>query len=321
DTLLVAMAVQLIELTSAQQLNPKFLDEINQWGKTLVNALSKDGTQASVKGSAWLTYFKAQLKSRNDREIGEKTSLEPKILDLINLLNRMAQDLKNKTSKNLLVMIDDLEKGSSDAEKLMHQRLFSEYNSVLTQLHFNIIYTLPVYFKAMPNSRIDKESIFSFSAQRMYTSQDKKSNIPPLDKNSTGYQFMTKFILQRLHKDVELFEEGVLDELMRIGGGLFRDTDAAIENAAYFAIERDAEKVAMQDAEKVFNRLKASYQPFIRGKAITVLGEVADSEGGWVTDVEPFLQSRAVIEYENGDIWLDVRYVLKAYVRSLFDKI
>ncbi len=33
--------------------------------------------------------------------------------------------------------------------------------------------------------------------------------------------------------------------------------------------------------------------------------------------VEPYLQSRAVVEYENADLWLDVRYVLKAYVKGL----
>ncbi|MCJ8274528.1 MAG: hypothetical protein MJK04_34660, partial [Psychrosphaera sp.] len=146
--------------------------------------------------------------------------------------------------------------------------------------------------------------------------EEKNSDVPMLAETSSGYQFMTKFILQRLDSNVELFENGVLDELIRIGSGLLRDTNAAIEGAAYFAIERGAKIVDMQDAEKVFNRLKVQYQPAIRGEAISILSDVAASERGWVNGVEPYLQSRAVIEYENGDSWLDVRYVLKAYISS-----
>ena len=151
------------------------------------------------------------------------------VLELIDLLNSMAQDVKNRTGKNLLVMVDDLEMGSTDADKKMHQRLFNEYYSILIQQDFNVIYTMPVYFKALSDSRINSDSVYAFSAQRMYNPEDKKSDVPMLDETSSGYQFMTKFILQRLDSNVELFENGVLDELIRIGSGLLRDTNAAIE--------------------------------------------------------------------------------------------
>ncbi len=48
-----------------------------------------------------------------------------------------------------------------------------------------------------------------------------------------------------------------------------------------------------------------------------VLKEVLASTEGWVPGVEPFLQNRAVVEYENGDLWLDLRSLLKPYVRKL----
>lgn len=98
------------------------------------------------------------------------------------------------------------------------------------------------------------------------------------------------------------------------------DTDAAIADAADYALDRAAEKISMEDARKVFNSLKKDYQPSIRGDAINILGEVVKRKKGWVDNVEPFLQSRAVVEYENGDVWLDVRYVLKAYLKALIDE-
>lgn len=320
DALLLGIGLQLIEHTDKRQLDPKYQEQLNQWGKSLVKTYIKDesiDSQIGAKADAWLVFFKALLKSRTTWKLEEKLNLEPKILDLIMILNNMAQDLFNNTGKRLLVMIDDLEKGDSDAEKQMHHRLFSEYYSVLTQPNFNIIYTLPVYFRGLVNHRIPKESIFSFSAVRIYDLEHKKANTPPLNKELPGYKLIKKFIDQRLDSAADLFEENVLDELILIGGGLFRDTDAVIVDATYYAIDRNADQVSMQDAKKAFDNLKKDYQPFIRGNAIDVLSEVVNSEKGWVENVEPFLQSRAVVEYENGDIWLDVRYVLKSYLTSV----
>lgn len=322
DALLLGMGLQLIEQTNQQQLSRQYTDELNQWGKTLLNTFIKDeriDAQVGTKADAWLVFFKSMLTSRNQWKYEEKQLLEPKVLDLIDILNRMAQEIQNNTGKRLLVMIDDLEKGDSNAEKNMHQRLFSEYFNVLTQPDFNIVYTLPVYYRALTGKRIDKSLIFAFSAVRIYEPEDKGENVPPLNKQSPGYQLIEKFIHQRLDKSVQLFELGVLDELIRIGGGLFRDTDTAIAEAADYAIDRDSQTVSLEDCQKVFNSVKKGFQPTITGDDVTLLGTVLNQKKGWVKGVEPFLQSRAVVEYENGDVWLDVRYVLKAYLRSLLE--
>jgi hypothetical protein len=320
DALLVEIGRLLIERTSAKELDPVFSEELADWGKTLIKTFVKDEStnlEAGGKGNAWFAYFKASLSSRSRWKEEEKSILEPKVQDLINILNRMAVDLKNKTGKRLLVMFDDMEKGDSDADKTMHQRLFLEYYGVLTQPAFTIIYTLPVYFKALPGSRIDKDTIYSFSAIRIYEPDQKGEPCPKLNAESEGYQQIHDFIAQRLDSSKNLLEKDVLDEIIRIGGGLFRETARALKESAYYALMRDAEAVAMQDIDKVYNKLKKEYQPIIRGEAIAILQQVADCKRGWVEGVEPFLQSRAVVEYENGDVWLDIRYVLKAYLKSL----
>ncbi len=322
DALLVGIGLQLIEQNELH-LNANYADEINQWGKTLVKTFIKDervDAEVGAKAGAWLVYFKSMLKSRNQWKYEEKQLLEPKVLDLIAILDRIAQDIQNQTGKRLLVMIDDLEKGDSDAEKQMHQRLFSEHLNVLIQPNFNIIYTLPVYYRSLPGSRIDKALIYAFSAIRIYEPEDKAVDVPPLNKQSPGFQLIEQFIRQRLDQSVQLFDKGVLDELIRIGGGLFRDTDTAIAEAADYAIDRNSQTVSLEDAQKVFNSIKKGFQPTITGDDINLLGSVLNNKRGWVKGIEPFLQSRAVVEYENGDVWLDVRYVLKAYLRSLLEE-
>jgi hypothetical protein len=322
DALLVEMGRQLIAATTKDQLDRGFEDDLNKWGRKLVDTFITDASikaEVGAKASAWFAYFKAQLSSRHVWQHQEKLVHEPKVQDLIAILDLMAKDLQNKTGKRLLVMIDDLEKGSSDGDKAMHHRLFTEYYGVLTQPKFNIVYTLPVYFKALPTKRLNDDLIYSFSSVRIYDIKHKSENRPPLDKDGDGYALIKDFIEQRIDPSTELFDKHAVDELIRIGGGLFRDTARVIRDAAYFAIMRKSDIIEGVDVEKVFNKIKKEYQPIIRGKVVGILKAVANCDSGWVDGVEPYLQSRAVVEYENGEIWLDVRYVLKAYLQSLPD--
>lgn len=309
-----------LELEKTNKVKNSLCKELEKWGKDIVlTYLKNEKVEAEVgtKAGAWIPYFKAQLSARREWKTEEKQILGPRVQDLIDILNRMAQDLSNKTSKKLLVVVDDLEKGESDAEKEMHNRIFQENYDTLIQPRFSIIYATPVYIRARPGRRISNDELYAFPAASLYPREEKKNDFPVLDTESGGYKMMKGFIDTRL-KDPGFIDNQVKDELLRIGGGLFRETARAVMEAAYFAIVRKAARIEMEDVKKVFNQVKKEYQPIIRGEAIGILKSVIKSDRGWVTDIEPFLQTRAVVEYEdNDDVWLDLRYVLKSYVREI----
>ncbi|MFH0727208.1 MAG: hypothetical protein V2B19_12815 [Pseudomonadota bacterium] len=320
DALLVEIGVSLAEKGTKVGMPESLAEELNDWGKQVVTSFVKDEAlkaEVGAKGSAWLAYFKAQLGMRREWKREEKLKLEPRIQDLIGILNRMAQELKNRTKKKLLVVIDDLEKGESAAHKEMHTRLFQENYDTLVQPRFSIVYTVPIYFRGLPGSRIPTDEIYAFSAIRLYDRENKVLDLPPLCKDHAGFQLIRRFVEKRLHDLPAIFSEEVLDELLRIGGGLFRETARAIHEASYFAQLRGAARIEMEDAREVYNLVKKEYQPIIRGEAVSILKNVQASAQGWVDGVEPYLQSRAVVEYENGDLWLDLRHVLKPYVKGL----
>ncbi len=320
DAVLVEIGLELKKEGKAIGLDPKLGKELENWGKEIVKTfLHNEKVEAEVgaKAGAWSAYFKAQLGTRREWKREEKQILEPRVQDLIGILNRMAMDLKNKTGKQLLVVVDDLEKGESGAHKEMHKRLFQENYDTLVKPRFSIIYTLPIYYRAMPESRIPLDEVYAFSAIRLYSREDKNEDSPPMDKDGEGYILMRRFIEKRLASPKSIFAEGVQDELLRIGGGLFRETARAIRESAYFALSRGGSRIGIEEVENVYNQVKKEYQPIIRGEAVRILKNVLESEEGWVPGVEPYLQSRAVVAYENGDLWIDVRHVLKPYVRKL----
>ncbi len=320
DAILLEMGLKLVEFGESFDLPAQFRKEIENWGKQVVTTYLKDKdarAEVGAKAGAWLAFFKAQLSTRREWKREEKQILEPKVQDLLDILNRMAQDMKNRTGKRLLVMVDDLEKGESDAHRAMHSRLFIENYPLLVQPRFSIIYTLPVYFRGLRDSRIPNDQLYAFSAVRLYDKEDKAQDTPPLKKRKSGYQLMKKFVEKRLQGPEKIFEKGVLDELLRIGGGLFRETARAIREASYMALQEGKQRITKEHARKVYHQIKKEYQPIIRGDAIEILRNVTESTQGWVPGVEPFLQSRAVVEYENDDLWLDLRYVLKPYIKEL----
>lgn len=317
DALMVEIGLALAQ---QNEVPDSYGKELNDWGKQVVTSFIHDETikaEVGAKANAWLAFFRAELGSRRDWKREEKLKLEPRIQDLIGILNRMSQELKNKSGKKVLVVIDDLEKGESDAHKEMHTRLFDENYETLVKPRFSIIYTLPISFRSLAGSRIPKDELYDFSAVHLYERAHKAVTRPQLCTGEEGYLLLRSFVEKRLANPSAIFGDDVLDELLRIGGGLFRETARAIHEAAYFAMNRKGDKIEMADAAQVFTQIKKEYQPMIRGEAIKLLKDVLECDQGWVDGVEPYLQSRAVVEYENGDLWLDLRYVLKDYVREM----
>lgn len=320
DALLVEIGLALAEHGREHGMDPCLAEELDEWGQEIVKTFLHDEAAqaaAGVKANAWLAFFKAQLKTRRQWETKQVQILEPKVQDLLSILLRMAQDLENRGGKRLLVLVDDLEKGESESHKGMHWRIFQEQYETLIQTGFSVIYTIPIYFRSLPERRIPADRLYAFPAVRLYERAKKHDERPQIDRDLPGYRVLRRFVEQRLADPRSVLGEDLLDELLLIGGGLFRETARAMSEAAFSAYRRGASRIEARDVEEVFHELKKDYQPLIRGDAVRVLKEVLHSAQGWIPGIEPYLQSHTVVEYENDDLWLDLRYFLKQYVSDM----
>lgn len=324
DAILVEIGRSFIDEKNAPCIDDRLVKMFDDWGAKVTSTFIHDASikqEIGAKPNLWVAFYKGILASRKEWKIEEKRSFEPQVQNLVSILNLMAQEIRNNTCKKLLVIVDDLEKGDSDAHRKMHERIFQDNFDTLVQPNFSIIYTLPVYFRGLESSRIPADHLYAFSAVRLYEQKYKGMDKPPLNHDSEGYRLMRSFIEKRIVDFSNIFEsEEVFEEILRIGGGLFRETERAMTDAAFIADLYDSEKIDLKTVEKVFNEVKKEYQPAIRGSAVKILKEVLRKPNGWVPGIEPFLQSKAVVEYENGDLWLDLRHVLKPYVKGLADE-
>lgn len=319
DAVMVEIVKGLLEAGDEKGLPSVYREDFEKWGQKVVKTFISDDKLKGDIGAkfSWFALFRAQLSTRQEWKREEKELLEPKVQELIELMNQIARELELLVEKKLLIIIDDLEKGDSEAHKKMHDRLFKEHYEILAQPACSIIYTVPISVRADQERRIPSEQLYTFSAVRLYEQENKNREKPPVDKEGEGYQLMKAFVEKRIDASTQFYDEDVLEEILRIGGGLFRETGRAIRDAAYNAIIRGSENINLDDVEKVFNLVKKEFQPLIRGEAVGVLKEVMNTPTGWVPGVEPFLRSRAVVEYENGNLWIDLRHVLKPYIRQI----
>ena len=101
DALMVEIGMALAAEGEKHGMRKSLRKELDDWGQTVVKTFLHDQAalaEAGAKGSAWLAYFRAQLKSRREWKSEQKEILEPKVQDLLDILGRMAQDLKNRTA-------------------------------------------------------------------------------------------------------------------------------------------------------------------------------------------------------------------------------
>jgi hypothetical protein len=96
DALLVEISRAMLDHGREHGIDPVFGAELEQWGRQVVKTFLHDESVAAevgAKANAWLAFFKAQLRSRREWRSEQRQILEPRVQDLVDLVNRMAQDL------------------------------------------------------------------------------------------------------------------------------------------------------------------------------------------------------------------------------------
>lgn len=162
DALMLEIGLRLAERADGEGVAHDFRNELDDWGRQVVKTFLHDEealAEAGAGATAWLAYFKAQLRTRREWKTEQRQILEPKVDDLVGILNRIAAALREKTGKQVLVIVDDLEKGESDADRAMHRRLFQDNYDTLTRPRFSLVYVTPIYFRSLPGSRIPQDQL------------------------------------------------------------------------------------------------------------------------------------------------------------------
>ncbi|HBY93396.1 MAG: hypothetical protein M5U01_03285 [Ardenticatenaceae bacterium] len=221
--------------------------------------------------------------------------------ELRHLVNHVLEQVKELSGMNILLVIDDLDK-LPRSEAL---RVFRDDGPFLTLLNCMAVYTAPVSLMyELGNSP-------SFEPYRAFPVPMFKIRNHNDDEGYNEYDIekMTEMIYRRISP--QLFDDGVVDQLVRSTGGVVRHLIKMARDCCLYCATFSRDVIDQEILDWVINEFKKDFSrrldraDYSRLKRIHLEKGCESTEQAW-----EYLHSLCVLEYVNGDYWYDVHPVV-----------
>jgi hypothetical protein len=275
---------------------------------------------AGVKeGSLWATVFglfgsaKAEMKYAAERKtetIEYRLQRLPDLIDLCNkLIDLSGETLREKTGKEWLLVVEDLDKSVISPQQL--QDLFIQYGAVFENLRVSTIFTIPVWLAYSPEAiRLPGER-YMIHDTPVY---DQQHN--PHEKGRAAVQKVLE-----ARASPSLFDHGQMMRLIVASGGNLRDLFSLVSEAGERARLRNppASLIGPDDAKAAIGKMRGEYtrrlgqSPYdmkeipYSAKSSRLVGVYNSAPDNEIPDpvLYSLLRGRAIQEF-NGDVWFGV---------------
>lgn len=309
--LLLSVGIEIHNAVSEQvEPDPELEQALDNWSEKVVESMKgeKEELEVGVGFNAILKLLGKMKTETTTREVVRKV-VEPRLSDLIELVNGVVAYTEEKLGKKILVIIDDLDKmAPKQAEEL-----FYGYSTVLTGLDCNLIYTMP------------RALMFSDKYQwitRFYDNDIKIPNIALFDRaanrNNANWKTMREIAEKRMREQElplqTLISEEALELAIEMSGGVIHDFIRIIRESAVKAYENRRDRIEKEDVDAYVVDLRNDYLRILTGKDFEILRAVTDKHEK--TDEDRFrelLFNLAILEYldPEGELWYNVHPVIK----------
>lgn len=251
--------------------------------------------------------MKADLKFNEETRREYRKKISVRSSEWIGLLSRVSEAICAKTGgKCPIIIFEDLDKlNPEDAWKV-----FYNYAAILSGMPFPVIYTFPI--------GLSYDARFSAMESYFVTKTLPMIKIETIEGQifRDGIAVIKEIVGKRA--DLDLFEPGVLENLIQYTGGSLRDLFHAINSAAKRAERRDSDAISMEDAERALEELKTSLTRRIEKKDYDFLLNIYNGNKELIEDKEMLLrmlQASVVLEY-NGKRWHNVHPLVARFFKE-----
>lgn len=251
--------------------------------------------------------IKADLKLNEETRKEYRKKISVRSSEWVGLLRGLSGEITEKTGEKAPVIIfEDLDKlNPEDA-----WNVFYNYAAVLSGMPFPVIYTFPIglsydtRFAAM-------EGYFTPKTLPMIKIETIDGR--PYDE---GIAVIREIVAKRA--DLTLFEEGILNSLIRYSGGSLRDLFHMINSSAKRAERRNSGSISVEDAERALEEVKTSLTRRIEQKDYAFLSNIYHGNKEQIEDKQmllKMLQASVVFEY-NGKRWHNLHPLVAQFLKE-----
>lgn len=310
------------------KIDESYIEKIKLWDSSTEVTKIKDthfgvDFEAGMETTIGIPYFQklfAKLKAtaKTTRSFKEvlTTEIEPRLADLIGncnlLINEVRLGLVANNKKNLLIIIEDIDKISAQSSN----DLFVNHSGQLTQLNANMIFTFPISLYCSKHfAKIKPFFIDSFELP-MIKVREKNGEESPI-----GINTIQQIVAKRM--DLNLFENlDILKQMILMSGGCLRDLFLLIKEAAEITRDYDREKISESDYKKSLNKLKNDYQRYLSDEKIednfytvqqmydVLINLIKYGKDDTTLMMLKLRETQCVLSY-NGEFWCAVHPVVK----------
>ncbi len=220
-------------------------------------------------------------------------------------MNLLSGEIQQRYHRPVLLVVEDTDK----TEKERAENIFFKHAQTLAGFNASVIYTFPIELR---HSREFGDIKRYFHTHRMPNIVLKKRDG---SKNSDGWKVMVKALARRM--DWGLITHGARNSVIESSGGIMRYLIELVSEAAYRALSRQCTCIEEQDTIRAIAELRKDFTAALRSDDYPLLAKRhADKWLNSDDQMQDLLRMRALLEYENGDVWCDVRPVILPLVEE-----
>lgn len=299
----------------------KIIDNITRWCSE-TRIIGEDESAKSKSLGVGIEFLKgifgkAKVESRYSDSTTKTTTRteERKINDLIFECNKIFDYIKDKTGKDTIIMIDDLEKMSFTKAK----QFYIDNSSFIRDFHCKMLMTIPVELVYHPDFAIIQNVFGDAGVLPMIKIKDKKGQ-----EYKPGVDILVQILKKRL--TLSLFENKCYQEAVKYSGGAIRELFRIIRNAALIEksdiiTEASMRKSISQNKDAFASRIQEHGEV----KFDDYLNVLFDIKNGNKRTPErnvallDLLRSRAVMKY-NEEGFYDTHPLLDDFIEEYWNK-
>lgn len=323
--ILFAIAVQLMAEAENRQVKIKesSKQQLYKWFASRTRIETEQYSAETSAGFDLVKIITGKLKADATVRNEIKEEFKPKISDLVSKINEIATIIGNATQKDILVIIDDLDK----LDLALVQETFQYHIKALFQPSFRVIFTIPIAaLREVPLTAIltteTNNQIVTMPVAKLFSQGEGRQPNPVPRPEPTA--ILTEMLNKRISEElidpktleqIIIYSGGVLRELIRIVNECCRiclrlirrnpddstiKIDKAILQQAIIKLSTDFD---MRIGTADYEILKTTYEQF----------RPADPKEQRFLDL---LHGLYVLEYRNAQLWYNVHPIVTKLLKQ-----
>lgn len=320
--LFILMGEALLQIANETNcaLNQELTNKINEfWDQATKISISQELAATSVESGLSMktpkffanifelfAEIKANLKFNEETRTEYRKQINIRSSEWLKLLSDVTKEIKNTTNHLPIIILEDLDKLNPENA----WNVFYHYAALLSGMPFTVIYTFPI--------GLSYDTKFSSMEAYFITQTLPMIKIENIDGSPClgGIEIIERIVKKRA--DLHLFEEQVLDTLIRLTGGSLRDLFHVINAAAKRANRRKSSTISMEDAARALEELKTTLTKRIEKDDYKFLTNIYCNNKELIENKQALLhmlQASVVLEY-NGKRWHNVHPLVIQFLKE-----